>query len=891
MAGYSQIPAVPQVSNPFRAWRWSDAFGTEAIPELPSGSPVAVTQGSAVNSSGDVVGTQSPLGNGQTAFFFSDATGLVDMSDPILPLFSQPQAINESGQVVGYYNTTGNSPARAYIWSLAGGMVDIGPGDPTDWSYTYDVNDLGHVVGAYYFSADQTTHPFFWNSSGATDITNAYGSAQAINESDQVVGSISFPPYDTSHAFMWSPSDGLTDIPELPGSAYASGQFINDSGQVAGTSYSASSDARAFLWSQADGLVDIGTLGGSNSYVYALSSSGDVYGESTTASGARHAFVWSDGDMVDLHQITYPISGMTVEQAYGALADGRIVVSLRTAGGSEVGLLNPAATPPPDTTAPTITLTTPPDGVQYTQGQVVTADYTCDDEPGGSGLASCSGTVGNGTAIDTSIIGINQSFVVNATDNATNSASVTHHYTVIPAPLAVTSLNPSSIARGAIKAVTINGSGFVSGATISIVAPAGGITITGTAFVNSTRLTATFSATASATIGTRTVRVTNPGGAFVNCSGCLTVNPKPTLTTVTPSAGPQGGTKNVTLAGTGFDPNAVVSFGAGITVNSVSGGGSSLTVNISIDLSAPTGSRVVTVTNPDGGLVTKTNGFTVNPPPGIASIAPTSRAQGVTSNIAINGAGFLGGANFLTSGGQISFGSGITVNSVARNSASRLTANISISPSAASGSRTVTVTNPDGGSATCPSCFAVSDAPTVSSVLPASGGAGATRTISITGTGFQPGAIVSLGGSGVTVSTTWNSSMSLTLDVSIGNGAAIGSRNLVVTNLDAGSTTCAGCFTVNPRPTITSPLSPNVMARGTSGATVTVNGTGFQPGATVTFSGTGVTAIVVSVGTGGTTITLSVSVASNAATTNRTVTVLNQDGGSRPLANAFKITT
>lgn len=332
VAGYSQIPAVPQVSNPFRAWRWSDAFGTEAIPELPSGSPVAVTQGSAVNSSGDVVGTQSPLGNGQTAFFFSDATGLVDMSDPILPLFSQPQAINESGQVVGYYNTTGNSPARAYIWSLAGGMVDIGPGDPTDWSYTYDVNDLGHVVGAYYFSADQTTHPFFWNSSGATDITNAYGSAQAINESDQVVGSISFPPYDTSHAFMWSPSDGLTDIPELPGSAYASGQFINDSGQVAGTSYSASSDARAFLWSQADGLVDIGTLGGSNSYVYALSSSGDVYGESTTASGARHAFVWSDGDMVDLHQITYPISGMTVEQAYGALADGRIVVSLRTAG-------------------------------------------------------------------------------------------------------------------------------------------------------------------------------------------------------------------------------------------------------------------------------------------------------------------------------------------------------------------------------------------------------------------------------------------------------------------------------------------------------------------------------------------------------------------------------
>ena len=53
---------------------------------------------------------------------------------------------------------------------------------------------------------------------------------------------------------------------------------------------------------------------------------------------------------------------------------------------------------PPDTTAPTITLTTPPDGASYTLG-VSSPDYSCADEAGGSGLASCVGTVMSGTTI------------------------------------------------------------------------------------------------------------------------------------------------------------------------------------------------------------------------------------------------------------------------------------------------------------------------------------------------------------------------------------------------------------------------------------------------------------------------------------------------------------
>ena len=83
-----------------------------------------------------------------------------------------------------------------------------------------------------------------------------------------------------------------------------------------------------------------------------------------------------------------------------------------------------------DSTAPTITITTPAEGATYLLGQVVIADYACQDEAGGSGLASCVGDVANGSPIDTSSVGA-KTFTVNAEDHAGNTASLTHHYSVI----------------------------------------------------------------------------------------------------------------------------------------------------------------------------------------------------------------------------------------------------------------------------------------------------------------------------------------------------------------------------------------------------------------------------------------------------------------------------
>jgi hypothetical protein len=66
----------------------------------------------------------------------------------------------------------------------------------------------------------------------------------------------------------------------------------------------------------------------------------------------------------------------------------------------------------------------------YLLNEVVLADYACQDEAGGSGLASCVGAVADGTQIDTATVGA-KTFTVNAEDNAGNTATLTHNYSVV----------------------------------------------------------------------------------------------------------------------------------------------------------------------------------------------------------------------------------------------------------------------------------------------------------------------------------------------------------------------------------------------------------------------------------------------------------------------------
>ena len=85
------------------------------------------------------------------------------------------------------------------------------------------------------------------------------------------------------------------------------------------------------------------------------------------------------------------------------------------------------------------------------------------------------------------------------------------------------------------------------------------------------------------------------------------------------------------------------------------------------------------------------NGITAQapPPPTITSISPKQGALEQTFYVTITGTNFTGAT-------IVSFGAGVTVNSYSVDSATQMTANISIAGDAAPGARDVSVTGPVG---------------------------------------------------------------------------------------------------------------------------------------------------------------------------------------------------
>jgi hypothetical protein len=80
-----------------------------------------------------------------------------------------------------------------------------------------------------------------------------------------------------------------------------------------------------------------------------------------------------------------------------------------------------------DKTGPVIALVSPADAAGYILNSVVAASYGCTDAT--SGVATCAGPVVSGAALSTSPVG-HYAFAVTATDQAGNSANVTHGYDV-----------------------------------------------------------------------------------------------------------------------------------------------------------------------------------------------------------------------------------------------------------------------------------------------------------------------------------------------------------------------------------------------------------------------------------------------------------------------------
>jgi hypothetical protein len=83
-----------------------------------------------------------------------------------------------------------------------------------------------------------------------------------------------------------------------------------------------------------------------------------------------------------------------------------------------------------DVVAPTATISAPAAGAEYAVGAQVYVSYSCDDGPGGSGIAGCIGTYANGFPLPTGRPGT-FTFTVDAFDGAANHGTATVTYRVV----------------------------------------------------------------------------------------------------------------------------------------------------------------------------------------------------------------------------------------------------------------------------------------------------------------------------------------------------------------------------------------------------------------------------------------------------------------------------
>jgi branched-chain amino acid transport system substrate-binding protein len=285
-----------------------------------------------------------------------------------------------------------------------------------------------------------------------------------------------------------------------------------------------------------------------------------------------------------------------------------------------------------------------------------------------------------------------------------------------------------------------------------------------------------------------------------------------TVTGISPSSGEVEDTLAVTITGTNFTDASAVSFGSGITVNSFTVDSETrITANISIAATTTAGLRDVTVTTPIG-TGTRTGGFTVTgglpPPPTVTGTSPGSAKVGDTLDVTITGTN-------LTGASAVSFGSEITVNSFTVDSATQITAELTIDTAAGTGTRDVSVTTPNG-TGTDTGGFTVSglQAPTITGVSPGSGEWGETLDVTITGTNFTDAGFVSFGPQ-IDVNFTVDSATQITAEITIDAELnTTGLRDVTVGNPD-GPGTLAGGFMVTGTPVkigvlypLTGPIGP-----------------------------------------------------------------------------------
>lgn len=388
-------------------------------------------------------------------------------------------------------------------------------------------------------------------------------------------------------------------------------------------------------------------------------------------------------------------------------------------------------------------------------------------------------------------------YAIDARLQQTGSATGTISMTATCTPVAptISSISPDQGPTAGGTSVTLTGTNFTGG-TITV----DGSTVTPSAL---SATSATFTTPAHAA-GAVSVALTTSGGTAT--TGYTYLSP-PTVTAVSPTAGPIGGGQTVIITGTNFANTTAVTFGAtpatGFTVNSAT----------QITATAPAnsaGTYDIRVTTTGGTSATSAaDQYTYVAAPTVTSVSPTAGPTAGGTTVVITGTGFAAAPG----AGAVKFGASNAIYTI--NSNTQITAT---SPANSAGTYDITVTTSGGTSATsAQDQFTYVSAPTVTALSPTSGPTSGGQTVVITGTNLASATAVTFGGAAATGFTV-NSNTQIT---ATSPTRSAGTVSVMVTTV-GGSGTLAGAYTYVSAPVSSSQTYGSIVAYN-DGSNLTTN--------------------------------------------------------------------
>jgi len=376
----------------------------------------------------------------------------------------------------------------------------------------------------------------------------------------------------------------------------------------------------------------------------------------------------------------------------------------------------------------------------------------------------------------------------------------------------VASIEPSSGTTLGGTSVTIKGTGFLSGSTVTIGAAATSVVV-----VSEKEITAK---TAAGAAGKDEVVVSYANGVASTGGPDYTYVTPPSVTSVTPAEGSTLGGTSLKIKGTGFVEGATVKIGSettGVTVVS--------STEITATTAATAAGKDEVVVTDEKGVSSGGSSFTYVAPPKVTSVEPSAGSTAGGTAVKIKGSGFLKGST-------VKIGSEAT--SVVIVSETEITAKTA---AGAAGKDEVVVTDVGGSSTEGPK-FTYVTPPTVASVTPATGSTLGGTAVVLKGTGFLEGSTVTIGSKAVEVEVVSET------EIKAKTAATAAGKDEVVVGYADGVVSTGGptyAYVAPPKVTSISPTEGSTAG----GTAVKIKGTGFLKGSTVAIGGGEATSVVV----------------------------------------------